>query len=607
MASDVSPSERNQSRDLVPFPERYCDFHAPGATGCLQPVPPEHWRTSRQWHPAQSGSAFLETALTVALTVALSAFATARAAEPPDPSVRLFDTVRPLDSALLRKALSEKTGWVAVAEADPAHAFTGDAVVMNDRCALVLRRGYPVAEVYAAGREGYDSRAMLRPWQQSAQWDPASLAVLENGPGAVTVQGAFASQGRAPALCGFRLTAGEPIVEVRPGDGMRGLGVFLMARQVLVPDFFGDDMAFDTGAVKGKPMALPAENVILGPTAGGNALVMCVWESAVDGIHLMPSAAAAAPGEPPAGAAAQPLSVLRVGCTPGKRVWLACLEGDGLWQAAAASAERPPAAALRGFKPPMPAKWRADFVGLGGVCESVTFEQPPDAAPVPETWRGPVLIYPIDRSRTTPLTALLPIDVLRSTLGVGPCQYILALEGLASDEPPTPAAVTEWVEKQFKRKRGAAPAEEIKARLDAMLNHLTVARARIADYAAFGGQVRGMCQGAATEPAAAEDAKALLAICDRLDHDVARGRKEMKTREEAAGLAREIVALAGAPDAAAKCGPPAAALCDIGHAQDATLARARMAARRVREHCRTSETEFARKVQALAEGMLRKR
>jgi hypothetical protein len=41
------------------------------------------------------------------------------------------------------------------------------------------------------------------------------------------------------------------------------------------------------------------------------------------------------------------------------------------------------------------------------------------------------VIYPMDRAETTPVEVLVPVDVVRQTLGVGPCEYILDKEGLS--------------------------------------------------------------------------------------------------------------------------------------------------------------------------------
>ncbi len=41
-----------------------------------------------------------------------------------------------------------------------------------------------------------------------------------------------------------------------------------------------------------------------------------------------------------------------------------------------------------------------------------------------------VVVYPLDRRKDTPLQVLTPVDIMRETLGQGPCQYILDLEGI---------------------------------------------------------------------------------------------------------------------------------------------------------------------------------
>src|SRR5205807_8359179 len=45
------------------------------------------------------------------------------------------------------------------------------------------------------------------------------------------------------------------------------------------------------------------------------------------------------------------------------------------------------------------------------------------------TFDGPVLIYALNRLAETPVTSYTPVDIVRNTLGVGPCQYILDVEG----------------------------------------------------------------------------------------------------------------------------------------------------------------------------------
>ena len=52
---------------------------------------------------------------------------------------------------------------------------------------------------------------------------------------------------------------------------------------------------------------------------------------------------------------------------------------------------------------------------------------------------GPAIVYPIDRVKvapfSTPIESLTVVDLVRMTLGVGPCQYILDLEGQKRNSP----------------------------------------------------------------------------------------------------------------------------------------------------------------------------
>ena len=105
----------------------------------------------------------------------------------------------------------------------------------------------------------------------------------------------------------------------------------------------------------------------------------------------------------------------------------------------------------------------------------------------------PLLVYPMDRSRATPLTAFCPTDVLRNTLGVGPCQYILQTEGLQTDTNPTPDNVMTWIEKQIARKRQKKSADEIRDLVQQMTQHVGHVAERIQRYADLGRDVQKLC------------------------------------------------------------------------------------------------------------------
>ena len=544
---------------------------------------------------AISRSAGAATMCAVAVVVALAAYPAAGAAEPPDPSVRLFDTGS-RSGTLHPKQVADRKGWTPVPAGRLDHRFVGDAAIANDKVAIVI---YRIGQAFACFPLGDGA-----PWPVIVQPRPYPtgeyvLKVLENSAAAVEVEAADENSDNPGAAFRLRVTVGEPLVELCPAPGMERVNLLWGMKHVVIPDFFGDDMVFSRESPERAAVALPVENVLLG--LGDAGLLACVWEARDGGATLRPSAEGIGPH-------------VEIACREGKRIWIACLQGPGLWQRLTVGEGATPLEVLRRFRPPLAAKWRADFVGEAGVCESITFDGPPAEAPVPETWRGPVLIYPLDRTAATPLTTILPVDVLRSTLGVGPCQYVLALEGLASDDvPATPAAVTEWVEKQFERGRDARSAGAIRERLVAMVEHVCRADARITAYAAFAERARAACQQAleshgagakAGDAGAAATANAVLAVCDRLDHDLARGRAAAKTPEEAARLAAAVAGLIGNEGALAECRRLGEALRSIGHAQDATLARCRMAVRRIRLAGRDGEGEFAGQVRTMAERML---
>ena len=43
-------------------------------------------------------------------------------------------------------------------------------------------------------------------------------------------------------------------------------------------------------------------------------------------------------------------------------------------------------------------------------------------------FQGPAIVYPITRLDSTPLTEFTIVDIMRATLGIGPCEYVLDIE-----------------------------------------------------------------------------------------------------------------------------------------------------------------------------------
>jgi hypothetical protein len=454
------------------------------------------------------------------------------------------------------------------------------------------------------------------------------VKIQENNPGAVLVEAVFQSSDGAKASLTCRLSAGQGILEVKPTAGVTRLRLQAASRYVVVPDFFGDDMVFTPASLPRGRLPLPAENFYLTPLDRGHALLMCVWQSS----RQKAEAFLTAPGPELSFAGCE------VECVVGKSLWLAVLEGAGLWHEQPLTSAAAQAPLVLDWKPPFPGKWRADLVGPRGVARSSYFRGGPEADEdlPPATaqscscrWEGeramvqgpatadatagwplprPLLVYAMDRTRATPLTAFCPIDVLRNTLGVGPCQYILQTEGLATDSNPTPGNVMTWIEKQFSRKRQQKSAEEIRDLLKQMTEHVGHARQRIQRYSDLGRDVRTLCAASAAS-SSSRSVAALSETAEDLQRAVTS--PDLTAAPERAGqLAAKVAGLIDQTGALAECQRLGAELRAVGAVQDRALANGRMAARWLRTQAKMlaadepSAAALARQVQTLVDAAL---
>ena len=215
-----------------------------------------------------------------------------------------------------------------------------------------------------------------------------------------------------------------------------------------------------------------------------------------------------------------------------------------------------------------------------------------------------VVVYPIERTRTTPLTAYCLVDIMRNALGVGPCQYVLDAERLGAADNPTPDQVTRWVEKQFEKKPSKRDPDAIRDQLAKMTLQVKRTDARIRQYIDFAGRIKQACTDYAKTPGNAAATTRLLAIAEGMTAPAS------TIVPMLAKLADEVAAQAEQPDALAKSQASITAIRVAGATQDYALAKLRMAARRLKQECRTlaardpKAAAFAGQIQQQAEQML---
>ena len=442
-------------------------------------------------------------------------------------AVKLFDTGVASSTPLAGEAIARRTGWSTVPEDKTDHRFAGDTVVANDRLALVLRRGATGAELHSqeAGRPVL--RAVLKPVAAGPVGKLTSLAIVENGPAGVVVDAAFQSpQGKT---CGLRyeLAMGQPYVQTEPREGTTALSVEAPCRFVVLPDFFADDMVIDATEIPVDAAELPSENFLLQMLPGHDAILMTVASNRGQDARIELSG--------PTGPTGQ-RRIERSETVYGARgkIWVAVLQAGNIWHAREVDKNQAGKVLPLDWSPPLPAQWRVDWRLPGGLSSSweMAMQNPngkftkpgwfgdPQTLPAtrkrwatvygwylypcwidgsgrghlqpltrPERLGGPALIYPINRVRETPLTDFTVVDIVRATLGVGPCEYILDVEGQGATMKgratcgARDALKAIYSAKQQKQKR--AEVEKILVEVVVFVKHI---RSRIDQYAEFGHQ-----------------------------------------------------------------------------------------------------------------------
>jgi len=158
------------------------------------------------------------------------------------------------------------------------------------------------------------------------------------------------------------------------------------------------------------------------------------------------------------------------------------------------------------------------------------FLQPLDHKKV--MFSGPVVIYPINRLADTPPEWYTPVDVVRNTLGVGPCQYILDVEGQKQEHVGRATCHVRtllnetWTAGQQKAKR-----KEIENWLGDGLDFVTHIRNRILAYVDFGHDLRKyLAAQREARPEAKEAIDELEAIAKEIDIRVDARMESMKIR-----------------------------------------------------------------------------
>jgi len=545
-----------------------------------------------------------------------------------DAGVRLFDTAGKLHSALpVKLADGPPDGWTLVPPEKTDHAFKGGALLHNDRIALWLQ-----GDTAALG--SVDEGVLTWRCRVGPVGRAESVKIVRNGPARVVVEtiGNDAA-GRAAGLA-LEMQIGQPFVRAGPRGSATVLAVSPgKSRYVVLPDFHADDIVLGASDLPEGRAALPVDHFFLHTIEGPpEALLAVVRDRNERDVRV-------ARGSASPGIACSEVPFGRDG-----HVWLALLSGEGLWH------ERRVAAADAGkvlrleWTAPFPAQWRVDWRRPDGLTDSWEmllprrggFTKPgwfgsPRKLPVNRkrwttvlghfqypcwldasrrgwlqpirnkalSFAGPAVIYPIHRVSGTPLDAYTLVDVVRATLGVGPCEYILDVEGQTSRYKGRATCTNrDTLDPIYKRGLQRKKRAEIEKSLKEVMVFVRHIRGRIETYRKFARELRDDLAGRKkARPELARPLDELIGLAGEVERRVAARRGKIKTPEQAQAMVdafrRTMLDYEG-PDAHARCKRFTAAIVSIGSNQDELVGECRWAVRVLRQRAALAAAGDAR-------------
>ncbi len=500
-------------------------------------------------------------------------------------------------------------------------SFQGDAMIGNGRLQALVRRN-------GGGVELRTPDGLLRALLAPAAGPLERLALVENGRGAACLDVAWKT-----AAVKLRLKRGDVALEIEPGAGATRLRIDCASRFLVLPDFFADDILIDAAAIPGEKAEIPSESFLVQPTGAGDALVMTVFENREQDVEISL-----------AGAGAERRIEASEVAFGKKKIWVAVLTEPRIWHAVELRAEDANRVLPLDWTMPYPASWRVELTRpnglvdswdmllqnkkgeeyvkpawLGGPAEKVNdatrrrftevlgffpypawsdperrgFLQPMEIQTrtkfVPVlSYRGPALLYPFNRVPETPSDRFTVVDIARGCLGVGPCDYILDVEGQKQEYKgvATCNARDLIAEIYAKGQQKERKAEVLKA-LDDTLAFVKHIRARITMYLEFGRQLRDFLGGQRkAHPELAGPIDELDRIAQEMEARFEERAERIKDPAYVAALnddfRKDALAAEGA-DGQAKAKAYGDALTRVGGHQDKLVSECRWVARTLRQ------------------------
>jgi hypothetical protein len=527
--------------------------------------------------------------------------------------------------APLPAATARQNDWTIIPVGGKVDSFKGDAVLTNGQVLAVVRRQGGAVEVHGAKPGGGPVRLRLL----TAAGEPAALlkrvAVAENTRAAASLEAIFKTARGAELAGKFRVKRGDVSVQVVPVTGAGKLRVECQSRFGVLPDFFADDITIDAMRLPQDAVELPSENFFLHLIHKGDAIAMCVFENRQRDMRVTLSGQ----GD------LRIITGSEIGFE-GKPIWVALMEAPKIWHALELKPADIGKVMPLDWRMPFLAQWRVDFTRSNDLTDSweMLLQDQKDRAYVKPSWlgseedqidsnrqrwntvlgeypypcwsdpdgrghlqplksdilrlQGPVVIYPINRVVKTPLDMYTVVDVMRNTLGVGPCQHILDLEGQKSEyKGQATCDVRDTLTPIYEKKEQKQKRAEIEKTIANGLTFVKHIRGRITRYVEFGKNMRQYLAGQKeAHPELVEFIAEMDKLSKEIDDRVAARADKIKTPEHVArmneGFRNQVLDDDG-PDALKRCREYTEALVDIGDNQDELAGECRWVVKALRQ------------------------
>jgi hypothetical protein len=535
-----------------------------------------------------------------------------------------------------RLEVESRTGWKAVPsdllrlEADPSKAssdpgyygreysFRGDVVVENRTLAVVFWSAQGRVVLYVKAETGLPGSiaatnpnpgrkvAEVVPRQTKAQ--PARISrcrILQNASDQVTLEASFSAQNSAGWSAVFSFDKTE-IVEIKPGENLKGISLLSKMDYGVVPSFVADDLILGSADhPAGSTLCVPSETVFLGLLQGQDCMLAMTWPKGKQQLRLRLS------GEAQGSRHIESVDY----DNDAQSVYLAALRAPAIWHREELKPSYLEKDVAIQWRRPFPAKWKTQLSeenvrttfafrgGPGQIWRGVagSYDYPVwfdgDRAffhlskKVPA--KGESLIYFVE-GEDTPVSVLTPVDVMKATLGRQLCDTLLDPAGRAlrthhrrgdvGVRRACTCGCTEAIQAVFEAGQEVEQRDQVNEATDDMLYFVQQHVERIDEYRRFADDV---IQLLAAHERSSPELKPFLdhlkEVAQRIPQEYSVQKENMQSPAYAEELARRTLALTGRKDTnnLAAYQSLLDAWRAMGGAQDEVLARCHVTTRKL--------------------------